>query len=311
MSITKQGWIFLAFAFGLSWALSGTAYAIGVRYGNTAASLATALAFMGTPLLASVISWMLEGKSRLRFREAFNFSFKIGWPNAIFSWYVFPVIAFATLGFTLILPRFSYDPSMADLIARYVKDMTPEQIEATRKSMAEFPVPPHLMALLQGLIAGATVNAVAAFGEEGGWRGYFLRQLAGSNFWAASLFTGVIWGLWHAPLVLQGHNYPEHPLIGVFMMTVWCVLLSPIMTYAALKSRSSVAAALAHGALNGTAGVAVMGVAGGDDLTIGMTGLCGFIALAAANVVLWIADGRSERPAMRGRILENEEPQAV
>ncbi len=311
MSVTKRGWIFLAFAFGLSWALSGTAYALGVRYGNNAASLVTALAFMGTPLLASFIAWRFEGKTRARFREAFGFSFKIGWPNAIFSWYVFPVIAFATLGLTIILPRFSYDPSMADLIARYAKDMTPEQIEAARKSMAEFPVPPLLMALLQGLVAGATVNAVAAFGEEGGWRGYFLRQLKGSNFWAASLFTGVIWGLWHAPLIIQGHNYPDHPVIGVFMMTVWCVLLSPIMAYVALKSRSSVAAALTHGALNGTAGIAVMGVAGGNELTIGMTGLCGFIVLAAANVALWMVDRRSKRPVMAGRMLEDEEPQAV
>jgi membrane protease YdiL (CAAX protease family) len=263
---------------------------------------------MGTPVLASIIAWRIEGGRRSKLREVIGFSFNMGWPNAIFACYVFPAISLACLGFTILLPWFSYDPTMSDLIARFAKNLTSAQIEEMRRSMDSFPIPPVAMLLIQGLIGGATVNAVAAYGEEAGWRGYLTRQLAGSNFWAASGFIGIVWGLWHAPLIIQGHNYPEHPLIGVFMMTAWCVLLSPIMLFIRLKSKSALAAALAHGTLNGTAAIALLGVKGGDDLTVGVTGLCGFAVLGAAILTIWLVDRRSKNPVMGKKILESETP---
>jgi uncharacterized protein len=306
VKITKQAWIFLALVFGLSWALSGGAYALGLRYGNNIPSVLVAVAFMGTPILASLIAWRLEGARRGELKEAIGFSFKMGWANALFSWYVFPVIGLACLGFTILLPRFSYDASMSDLIARFTENLTPERIEETRRAMASFPVPPIPMMLIQGLIAGATINAVAGYGEEAGWRGYLTRQLSGSNFWVAAGFIGIVWGLWHAPLIIQGHNYPEHPVIGVFMMTAWCVLLSPIFLFMRLKSKSAIAAALAHGTLNGTAGIALMGVKGGNDITIGLTGLCGFIVLGAAILIIWLVDRKSKNPVMSKPLLDSE-----
>ena len=38
---------------------------------------------------------------------------------------------------------------------------------------------------------------------------------------------GVIWGFWHAPLILNGHNYPQHPVVGVFMMVAFSMRGSP------------------------------------------------------------------------------------
>ena len=83
--------------------------------------------------------------------------------------------------------------------------------------------------------------------EEIGWRGLLQRELGFMEFWKSSLTIGVIWGIWHAPIILQGHNYPEHPVIGVFMMTIWCILLAPIFSYIRLKSKSVIAAAIMHG----------------------------------------------------------------
>lgn len=59
-------------------------------------------------------------------------------------------------------------------------------------------------ALVLGL--GATVNAVFAFGEEFGWRGYLLWELAPWGFWRASFAIGVVWGLWHAPIIVAGYR---------------------------------------------------------------------------------------------------------
>ncbi|WP_340681246.1 CPBP family intramembrane glutamic endopeptidase [Natrinema gelatinilyticum] len=50
---------------------------------------------------------------------------------------------------------------------------------------------------------------VAAFGEEFGWRGLLFLKRSPLGFWRVSLLTGVVWGLWHAPLIVQGYNSPD------------------------------------------------------------------------------------------------------
>jgi membrane protease YdiL (CAAX protease family) len=129
---------------------------------------------------------------------------------------------------------------------------------------------------------------VAAFGEELGWRGLLQRELLHLGFWKSSAFIGVIWGVWHAPIIIQGHNYPQHPVAGVAMMTVFTLLLSPILGYVRLKGKSVIAAAIAHGTLNGTAGIPLMVLVGGNDLTVGITGLAGFVVLAAVNLAIFV-----------------------
>ncbi|MDD4896103.1 MAG: CPBP family intramembrane metalloprotease, partial [Atribacterota bacterium] len=106
----------------------------------------------------------------------------------------------------------------------------------------------------------------------------------------SSICIGLIWGLWHAPLILQGHNYPSHPQIGVIMMVIFILLLSPILSYIRLKAKSVIAAAILHGSLNATFGIPLMVIKGGNDLTVGITGLAGFVALALANLGLLIYD---------------------
>ncbi|MFH1484694.1 MAG: CPBP family intramembrane glutamic endopeptidase, partial [Chloroflexota bacterium] len=140
---------------------------------------------------------------------------------------------------------------------------------------------------IQGLVAGVTINAVAGFGEELGWRGFLQKELGFLGFWKSSAVIGVIWGVWHAPIILQGHNYPQHPQVGVLMMIVFTLLLSPIFSYARLKAKSVIAAAIIHGSLNGTVALSIMLIVGGDDLTVGVTGLAGFIVLALVNVALF------------------------
>ncbi len=74
------------------------------------------------------------------------------------------------------------------------------------------------------------------------------------------------------------------------MMTIWCILLAPIFSYVRLKAKSVIAAAILHGSLNATAGLAIMVVKGGNDLLIGVTGLAGFIVLIIVNIGLFIYD---------------------
>lgn len=140
------------------------------------------------------------------------------------------------------------------------------------------------------LALGTTVNAVFALGEEVGWRGYLLWELAPLGFWRASAAIGVAWGLWHAPVILDGYNYPSFPLVGVLLMTVATVAFAPLYTYLCLRARSVLAAAVFHGVFNAAAGVVTVYTAasspGLGELVaspVGLGGIAAFV-LAAAGV---------------------------
>ncbi len=101
-------------------------------------------------------------------------------------------------------------------------------------------------------ILGPVQNIIFGFGEEFGWRGYLLNKLLPGGLWYAILVSGVIWGLWHAPVVLMGHNFPENPYLGVLIMTVSVIPIGAIFVWLRLKSGSAVVVGFAHGVLNGT-----------------------------------------------------------
>jgi membrane protease YdiL (CAAX protease family) len=173
------------------------------------------------------------------------------------------------------------------LLERIASRTTPAQLAAVEQQLSRVPFAVLLLGLLvQALGAGATVNAAAALGEETGWRGYLYERLAGLGFWRASLATGALWGAWHVPLILQGHNFPQHPRTGAFLMVAWCTLLGPLLHHLREKTGSTVAVAVAHGTLNASAGAVFLLVRGGTDLQVGVTGLTGVCVAALGVMVL-------------------------
>ena len=139
-----------------------------------------------------------------------------------------------------------------------------------------------LLFALQVLGAGATINAVAAFGEELGWRGLLAHELREMGFWSASFLTGLIWGVWHLPLIIHGYNYAGHPVVGPIMMTLMTVLIFPLIGYIRFRARSVFAAAVFH-----AAATLIIFVGGGDSMTAGFTGAAGLITLGLADIALW------------------------
>ena len=114
-----------------------------------------------------------------------------------------------------------------------------------------------------------------------------LKETASIGFWRSSIFIGFIWGIWHAPLILMGHNYPGYEVPGVFMMILWCILLSPMFSYITIKANTVIAAAILHGSINAVAGLAIMPLAGSTPLLTGVMGLAGFIVLAIINLAIF------------------------
>ena len=111
-----------------------------------------------------------------------------------------------------------------------------------------------MLIIFQGLIIGTTINALAAFGEELGWRGLLLHNLRYLGFWKANLLIGFIWGIWHAPIIAAGYNFPQHNIIGIFTMIVATMALSLLLGYIREQSGSLISTAIFHGIFNALAG---------------------------------------------------------
>ncbi len=279
--------LFLILTLVISFSLAGLYKLFGGQYDNDISATVLAVTYMFIPMICVILVEKVIHKEKLK--SGLLISFKINkW--FFIAWLITSVMSFMTLGISLLMPDVTFSPEMTGMVNRFEDMLTSEQLEQMKNASETMPVHPLWLAVLQGLIAGATINAIAGFGEELGWRGFLLKSFKEMNFLKASIAIGFIWGIWHSPLILMGHNYPQHPEIGVLMMTLWCILLTPLFLYITIKAESVIAAAIMHGTLNATAGIAIMVIDGGNDLTVGITGLAGFISLVIVLFVLFICD---------------------
>ncbi len=274
--------LFIALTFLVNWLMFGLFLTWGEGW-NSAATPVVLVAYMFVPMLIAILVQKLVKHEEVI--KPLQVSFKLNrW--FLVAWLLPPLLALGAMGVSLLFPGVQYSPDMAGVFDIFGQNLSPEQAAQMRAQLEALPISYFWIALIQGLIAGISVNAVAAFGEELGWRGFLLREFRDLGFWKASLLIGLIWGIWHAPVILQGHNYPQHPLAGVGMMVIWCMLLTPIIAYVRVKARSVIAAAIMHGTLNGTAGLAILMIQGGNDLTVGLTGVAGFVVLLLVNILI-------------------------
>ncbi len=284
--------LFLIITCALDWTLILIFQGMHGRWNTPVATIIGAIYMFG-PFTGAVVVQKLLYREELKSSLGISFKLNRWW---FLGWLIPPALALSAYGISLLLPGVSYSPDMHGLLERYTNVLSPEELEKLRIQI-ETTAGPYLFWIMlgQGLLAGTTINALAAFGEEAGWRGFLYHELRSWNFWPMSLLIGFIWGVWHFPIILMGHNYPQHPVAGVFVMIAFCMLLAPLIGYIRLKSGSVIAAAIFHGTINGTAGLSLVFLKGGADLTVGITGAAGLGALLAANLLLFILEGKNLR----------------
>jgi uncharacterized protein len=112
-------------------------------------------------------------------------------------------------------------------------------------------------------------NVFFALGEEIGWRGFLVPALYRVRGFAwAGVTSGVIWGLWHLPLVVFGGYSAGTPTwfaIPCFMISV--TAMSVTIAWLRLRSGSLWTATLYHGAHNLT----IQGIFDKSTIDIGWT----------------------------------------
>lgn len=275
---------FLALTYGLSWGGVTLLWFLDVDLGSSGGQGIGSVVFMWAPAVAAIAVLHFHQKS---IRQGCGLYLgRIRW--IVLAW-IAPVGLTAVMigvGLTLLDTTFTAEYSAFFLELGLTEVGAAEAIAELETTG----VP--LVVLLGGfgLVLGGSLFALAALGEELGWRGLLLTELAPLGFWKLSLVTGLVWGIWHTPLILLGLQFPNEPILGVVLMTTATVALSAIFIYLTVRARSVLAATVFHGSF-------ILGVftsvylAGGNQLVISPFGVVGIVA-ALSGIVACVAHDR-------------------
>lgn len=178
--------------------------------------------------------------------------------------------------------------------------------EASGVDMNAFPMPMAVLMMIQfvqAALLGPILNFITCFGEEWGWRGYMVPKMAEKiKPLPMLLFSGVIWGLWHAPLTALGHNYgvgyAGYPFTGILAMCGFCIVIGIFLSFVTLKTGSCIPAVLGHGAINSIAGIGIYFTTNGGNPFMGPapTGIIGasaFIVVDILILVFWFCKNKN------------------
>ncbi|MFC5824417.1 CPBP family intramembrane glutamic endopeptidase [Nonomuraea insulae] len=145
--------------------------------------------------------------------------------------------------------------------------------------------------IVTSVLVGPAVNAVHAFGEEWGWRGWLLPTLISLYGTRVALpLSGVIWGAWHAPVTLLGYNYPNLGPWAAAYFIGFCVVGGLVLGWLRIHSASIWPAVVAHGAMNASVPVILLLGDSREEPNLvfaGLTGLMGWVLLAGLAFVLY------------------------
>jgi membrane protease YdiL (CAAX protease family) len=279
--------LFLSLAFGIAWAVGGViAVTGGLRdspplvAGFSLATVLLATGYMFAPAVAHVLTRLLTG-------EGFDGARRVLRPNLsaavrpyLLAWLGPAVLTAVGIGLFFALFPAQFDPTLST-----IRDLLPP----------DAPLSPELVVGIQvvaALTIGPAINTIFAVGEEFGWRGYLLPKLLPLGPRVAVLAVGVIWGVWHWPIVAMGYNYgvgyPGAPWAGPLAMVVMTTATGTFLAWVTLHSGSVWPAALGHGAINAVGGAGVLFARPSPPLLLGPTVTGAVVVVPWALLAGWL-----------------------
>ncbi len=287
---TKRILTYLAITFGITYlfelaVIRPMVYSEDVMMQSIGSSLIALAMFM--PAIGVLLTRLITKEG---FKNAWIVpkNFKKTWKYYLIGYFAPSILTIlGMVVYFLVFPN-KYDGNMTYLANLYASQGVEMGTEALMLTM--------IMQMVIAVFFGALLNCITCFGEEWGWRGYLLPKMKEKMpMLPMLLVTGVIWGLWHAPLTCMGHNYGigywGYPVTGILAMCGFCIVMGIIFSYITLRSGSCIPAVLAHGALNSIAGGAIAFTSDGGNSFVGPapTGIVGASPFIVVAIIMLIA----------------------
>jgi membrane protease YdiL (CAAX protease family) len=205
----------------LTFALSSPFWYLAARQVGESHRTLISVGNMWSPALAAVLTRLIY------FRSLRGFGFRIGQPR----WLVLAVVL----------------PAVAGLVmygSAWLFDVAPFN-DAKLPKLLSFSFIPIFLAVL-----GFTT--FAALGEELGWRGLLVPELARRmGYTKLSFVSGIIWTVWHFPLMfLTGYHGTGPVWLALLCFSVFVIASSFVHAWMRLVSGSIWVSALLHGSAN-------------------------------------------------------------
>lgn len=285
--VKKRLIIFVTLTIAIAWIVFLLIPICGLTYGRSSSVVILAAA-MFVPALSSILTRLITKES---FKNMYLHPHFKGHMKLYLLIYFGPTaLLFLSGAFYFLIFPGQFDPELTVLKELAASSDKPGLSASTLL----------IVQALQVAVIGPVINIIPTLGEELGWRGYLLPKLR--KFFSdrtALVITGTIWGIWHLPVIVMGHNYGTayvgYPWLGILAMVVFCVILGTVEGYISIKLESVIPAAMIHSAINAGAGLPIYLAKGGYNTLLGpaITGFVGGLLFTILAVILFIKAGKT------------------
>ncbi|QBD80231.1 CPBP family intramembrane metalloprotease [Ktedonosporobacter rubrisoli] len=228
---TKGILAFLLLAFGLTWLNWGLGWLLGFSVEDPMFTL-ICLPALFTPAIATIIvrRWI----TREGFQDAgLQLNFKRGW-------FYYPLAGALRLSTYILIV----------VLAVLFKFLQPSFSLSGMTVIPFFNLHLQVWQAFLLLLLLTPLMMPVFWGEEFGWRGYLQVRLFSNRPILAAITTGLIWGIWHYPLLFHGYAGYTNIVVSLATYTGQTILLSFIYGWLRLRSGSVWPGCLYHATNN-------------------------------------------------------------
>ena len=295
VSFNKKGTIkYLAWTFLIAWVMQAVA---AVLYRNGVAIIVWQL-LVGVMMFVPLLGVLLSGQSLsgMGWKPCLKGKIKL----FLAAWFLPAVLtAIGTALYFAVFPG-HFDMSGDALAA----SAGAEALEQMQSQGLTYPV--YVLSSVIGCLTYAPlVNMLLAVGEEAGWRGFLYPQLKAKfgkrQGW---LLGGVIWGMWHWPLIWligyeYGTDYMGFPIVGMLIFCIFTTAVGVLCDWLYEKTNCIWIPSIFHGAINaaGTVPVAICIANTGSVILFGPApiGVLAGLPLIICAMILFVKSVKDDR----------------
>lgn len=281
--------------FSLSWTVAFLLKLLAININSTVGTFCIAAFYMFGPLFATLVLKRIILKENINFKQNyFNLTFKKYLITiALFFVYIFlfmftvfiigNIFGFNSNGKL----NFSFNHIIGSMNLLELKNLEKDSVASALPFIIFF------IALLFISVFSGIINSIFTTFEEYGWRGFLFEELSFLGYLKSNIFIGIVWGIWHIPLIIQGLNFSNNPILGSFLMILACICLSFILSYLRIKTNSIFLVSVFHGMINAVGTFLLAFIESPNDLFCNLVGVYGIVAALILTLIILLAERKA------------------